>query len=124
MLRDYLTNLYFPILRIGVDSNQRVTFEQIQIDPSQNASWNIPLFIWDSEKNEKYVSVIFEDGAMCGKNNWKPGTIFNYKAYSFAVIQYTTYYWEYLLKLDYTKVDEQTILGLLMDITLDADLKK
>lgn len=132
-LRDFWTQPYYPIVTIDTDGS----FKQRSVIPTLNHKWNIPLFVWNKQfgkqqiywlrksKSSFWTIYSFLDGSLClpRLTQMYPGTIFNYHGLSFASIQYTAGYWEQLLKLDYRRIDEHTILGLLVDLSVDYNLE-
>jgi aminopeptidase N len=124
-LLDFLTQPYYPVVTIEV-SEELPAFTQHSINSTRTDRWNIPLFVWDSDSNKKQVYWLLRNGSLCYPSGVKEptiGLIYNYEGRTFAQIQYSSTYWEDLVQLNYSNVDEQTIFGLLMDLTPDENLK-
>jgi hypothetical protein len=139
MLRDFLIYPYYPIIDVDI-VDEKIVLTQRNSNPSRSEKWTVPLFVWDEKLGVVNTVMLLKNGTICSSAkiegvlflhrkcfailDLKPGTILNYKGYSFSVVQYSAPYWEYLLKLNFTKLDEQTILGLLMDLGMDDRLTK
>ncbi|KAI6189440.1 Thyrotropin-releasing hormone-degrading ectoenzyme [Aphelenchoides bicaudatus] len=123
-LRDFLTNYYYPIVTVDKNGNfkQRSANETVFYE-----TWNIPLFVWNERTHSQQVFWLRKGkyNTICSPTNEQlpSNAILNYHGLSFAAIQYSADYWEDLLKIDYSQVDEHTILGLLTDLSLDNDLQ-
>jgi hypothetical protein len=99
--------------------DKAVTLKQRSVNSSDTTTkWTIPLFAFDHNTKTSQLYLLLKDGSVCSprKVDLNPGTILNYKGFSFSAIQYSAAYWKDLLLLDYSQIDEQTIYGLLMDL--------
>ncbi|KAI6189437.1 Thyrotropin-releasing hormone-degrading ectoenzyme [Aphelenchoides bicaudatus] len=81
------------------------------------ANWTIPIFAYNLRTGEESVGYLLEDGKTCPENwvNASDSYIFNHKSSTFARVTYSETLWEQFLKMDTTKIDDTTLLGLITD---------
>ncbi|KAI6185549.1 hypothetical protein M3Y98_00036100 [Aphelenchoides besseyi] len=99
-----------------------------QVSPNADTKhWNIPIFVFNINTNSSHPTYPFflqSDQSLCPNDpqlNSSQLLIFNHKSLTFARFRYSAAYWDRLLSSDLRNVDDQTLLGLVLDAMADED---
>ncbi|KAI6237696.1 putative aminopeptidase-2 [Aphelenchoides besseyi] len=123
---DYFTQLYYPIVTVDI-VNGFYVLQQHTIYSSTD-KWNIPLFVQDVTSGKSYTIYLLKNGEICNPQGPSQLSatnplIFNREGLSYTIVTYSDTAWKKLFDLNFTKVDERTLLALLTD-ELDQNAKK
>ncbi|KAI6174709.1 putative aminopeptidase-2 [Aphelenchoides bicaudatus] len=122
-LNDFFRNYYYPV--VTVDKNGNINQHSANDSKMPDTKWNIPLFVWDDKTQKQQIYWLLKNNTICTLSDKKltSNTILNHKGLSFSGIHYTADYWEDLLQLDFSRINEHTVFGLLADLSTDTDLE-
>ncbi|KAI6199083.1 hypothetical protein M3Y96_00588900 [Aphelenchoides besseyi] len=123
---DYFTQVYYPIVTVDIE-NGFYALKQHSIYSSTDR-WNIPLFVQDVNSGNTYTIYLLKNGEVCnphGPNQLSATNplIFNREGLSYTIVKYSDTAWNKLFELNFTKVDERTLLALMTD-ELNQNTKK
>ncbi|KAI6185551.1 putative aminopeptidase-2 [Aphelenchoides besseyi] len=123
---DYFTQVYYPIVTVDIE-NGFYALKQHSIYSSTDR-WNIPLFVQDVNSGNTYTIYLLKNGEVCnphGPNQLSATNplIFNREGLSYTIVTYSDTAWNKLFELNFTKVDERTLLALMTD-ELNQNTKK
>ncbi|KAI6185693.1 Aminopeptidase N-like isoform X2 [Aphelenchoides besseyi] len=115
---DYFTQLYYPVVTIDIENGFYV-LKQHSIYFS-TARWNIPLFVQDVNSESSYTIYLLNNGEVCNPQGSSQllaanPLIFNREGLSYTIVTYSNTAWKQLFELNFTKLDERTLLALLTD---------
>ncbi|KAI6237881.1 Aminopeptidase [Aphelenchoides besseyi] len=115
---DYFTQLYYPIVTVDI-VNGFYVLQQHTIYLSTD-KWNIPLFVQDVTRGSSYTIYLLKSGEICNPQGPSQLSatnplIFNREGLSYTIVTYSDIAWNKLFELNFTKVNERTLLALLTD---------
>jgi aminopeptidase N len=118
-MKDFLLQVHYPVILVKRDDDSTYNITQITTDLGDNTTWNIPLFVWDSNSQEVHLIWFLKDGTFCSNDHFKLDSqqiyIFNHKALSFLRVYYSDALIKELMTLDSRLIDESTQLSLFYD---------
>ncbi|KAI6199084.1 Thyrotropin-releasing hormone-degrading ectoenzyme [Aphelenchoides besseyi] len=125
VMTDFFRQLQYPVVNVDFDSKNYVLS---QVSPNADTKhWNIPIFVFNINTNSSHPTYPFflqSDQSLCPNDpqlNSSQLLIFNHKSLTFARFRYSAAYWDRLLSSDLRNVDDQTLLGLVLDAMADED---
>ena len=122
-MRDFFEQPHHPIVTVST-KNGVYTLEQHSSRKSDNATkWNVPLVAENTQTGKLKTIWLLADGSTCGaaadefRSDEPSGGVwlFNSRGFAVARVRYETSIWTQMLKADWSKVDELSLLALAID---------